>query len=225
MPLAASSTARDWLALGAASRLVGVDPATLRRWADEGRVVAFTTPGGHRRFDRRALERMAAARRPGSRGSLSLIGATPARLSKAYRRSYRADAEAIRSATSIVGPDRAAFRDDGRQLVERLLAYLDAPADDASGARRAAEDAAVILTDDLARRLAGRGVRLNEAAELFVAARRPFLAELGQLAGRRALDPAALSALYDEASGLLDRLLLRLISTHQEASLPTRGST
>ena len=49
------------LPLGEASRLLGVDPDTLRRWADEGRVPAFTTPGGHRRFERRALERLVAA--------------------------------------------------------------------------------------------------------------------------------------------------------------------
>jgi excisionase family DNA binding protein len=52
------------LALGEASRMLGVDPDTLRRWADEGRVPAFTTPGGHRRFERRALERLIAAGAP-----------------------------------------------------------------------------------------------------------------------------------------------------------------
>ena len=46
-----------WLSLGPASRLVGVDPDTLRRWADDGRIEAYVTPGGHRRFDRRAIER------------------------------------------------------------------------------------------------------------------------------------------------------------------------
>jgi hypothetical protein len=35
---------------------------------------------------------------------------------------------------------------------------------------------------------------------------------------RRALDSARLAALYDDASGLLDRLLLRLIATFQEAA-------
>ena len=39
-----------WLPLGAASRLVGVGPDTLRRWADSGKVESYTTPGGHRRF-------------------------------------------------------------------------------------------------------------------------------------------------------------------------------
>ena len=59
------------IALGEASRLLGVDPDTLRRWADEGRVPAFTTPGGHRRFERRALERLVANRRTGPAGGLA----------------------------------------------------------------------------------------------------------------------------------------------------------
>ena len=59
---------------------------------------------------------------------------------------------------------------------------------------------------------------LTEAVGLFVAARRPFLAELAGLGRRRALDAARLGRLYEDASGLLDRLLLRLIDTYQEAS-------
>jgi len=39
-----------WLSLQQASELLGVHPATLRQWADQGRVRVFRTPGGHRRF-------------------------------------------------------------------------------------------------------------------------------------------------------------------------------
>ena len=53
---------------------------------------------------------------------------------------------------------------------------------------------------------------------MFVAARRPFLDALTGLGRRRALDASRLAALYDDASGLLDRLLLRLIATFQEAA-------
>jgi glutamyl-tRNA reductase len=44
-----------WLTLGEACALVGVSPATLRRWSDNGDIRAFTTPGGHRRFARSAI--------------------------------------------------------------------------------------------------------------------------------------------------------------------------
>lgn len=49
----------QWLTLEAASRRLGVHPATLRRWADEGAIDLFVTPGGHRRFLVASLERFA----------------------------------------------------------------------------------------------------------------------------------------------------------------------
>src|SRR4051794_19565109 len=39
-----------WLSLRDASEKMGVSPATLRVWADEGRIESYRTPGGHRRF-------------------------------------------------------------------------------------------------------------------------------------------------------------------------------
>ena len=232
---AATTTAspRTWLSLGPASRLLGVDPDTLRRWADDGRIPAYTTPGGHRRFDRRALERLASERRPGTgRGrirppsrSLTSMGATPERLRRVYRRSYNAGS-AIDAAASGVNPparpvvdeeDRAAYRHDGRRLVTALVAYLDADPGDGP-ARATAEADAAILVDDLARRLAASRTSLTESVALFVASRRPFLTELAGLGRRRTLDPVRLGGLYEDASSLLDRLLLRLITTHQEAS-------
>jgi len=53
----------QWLSLGDASRLLGVSTATVRRWADSGRLRPFTTPGGHRRFSRASLERLLPAQR------------------------------------------------------------------------------------------------------------------------------------------------------------------
>jgi excisionase family DNA binding protein len=208
------AVAREWLSLGPASRLLGVDPDTLRRWADDGRVEAYTTPGGHRRFERTALERLATSRRGGPR-PLASLGATPERLSRAYRRSYSAPAGGDGMVRTAIAPgDREAYRHDGRRLVEALVAHLDADPDDAT-ARATTEGEASALVDELARRLADSGTSLTESVGLFVAARRPFLAELAALGRRRALDPARLGALYEDASGLLDRLLLRLIETHQ----------
>lgn len=45
----------EWLTLHEACSLVGVSPATLRRWSDNGDISSFTTPGGHRRFTKSAL--------------------------------------------------------------------------------------------------------------------------------------------------------------------------
>jgi excisionase family DNA binding protein len=46
----------EWLTLGQAAKYLGVAQSTIRKWSDLGRVPAFYTPGGHRRFRRRDLE-------------------------------------------------------------------------------------------------------------------------------------------------------------------------
>ena len=113
------------LALGDASRLLGVDPDTLRRWADEGRVPAFTTPGGHRRFERRALERLIAARRTGPAGGLAGLGASPDRLSAAYRRRYGEHHGTPDPRLVVPESERESYRDIGRRLVDALIRHID----------------------------------------------------------------------------------------------------
>lgn len=217
-PDTASIRSGRWLSLGPASQLVGVDPDTLRRWADDGRVAAWTTPGGHRRFDRAALEQLAADRGGRVVRSLSTLGASPARLTRVYRRHYAADAgtgpRQTTAGDTAADLEREAYRRDGRQLIEQLLAFLDAgPGDTRTRMRLEAEACAVV--DDQAARLARSGASLTEAVARFIVARQPFLTELSQLGRRRSLDSARLADLYGDASALLDRLLLRFIETHQ----------
>jgi excisionase family DNA binding protein len=63
-------TARDdseWLTLGQAARFLGVAQSTIRKWSDQGRVPAFYTPGGHRRYRRSDLESFLDRSGPGGR--------------------------------------------------------------------------------------------------------------------------------------------------------------
>jgi len=46
----------EWLTLGQAARFLGVAQSTIRKWSDQGKVPAFYTPGGHRRYRRTDLE-------------------------------------------------------------------------------------------------------------------------------------------------------------------------
>jgi twitching motility two-component system response regulator PilH len=46
----------EWLTLGQAASYLGVAQSTVRKWSDSGRLSAFYTPGGHRRFRRADLD-------------------------------------------------------------------------------------------------------------------------------------------------------------------------
>src|SRR5713101_8455218 len=65
----------DWLTLGQAAKFLGVAQSTIRKWSDLGRVPAFYTPGGHRRYRRGDLEAFIDRSGPGRKemGPLVLV--------------------------------------------------------------------------------------------------------------------------------------------------------
>jgi excisionase family DNA binding protein len=59
----------DWLTLGQAAKYLGVAQSTIRKWSDQGRVPAFYTPGGHRRYRRADLDNFLERSGPSSTGA------------------------------------------------------------------------------------------------------------------------------------------------------------
>src|SRR5919202_2186280 len=58
----------EWLTLGQAAKYLGVAQSTIRKWSDLGRVPAFYTPGGHRRYRRSDLDSFLDRSGPGGKG-------------------------------------------------------------------------------------------------------------------------------------------------------------
>ena len=55
MATTTSRQTKRWMSLGEACSLLEVNETTLRQWADSGRIRAYRTPGGHRRFSAEAV--------------------------------------------------------------------------------------------------------------------------------------------------------------------------
>jgi excisionase family DNA binding protein len=96
----------DWLTLGQAARYLGVAQSTIRKWSDQGRLPAFYTPGGHRRYRLRDLEAFVAgsagvATAPRSRpAQLVLIVDDDPRIREFVRVNLEMDGYAVREAGS-----------------------------------------------------------------------------------------------------------------------------
>ena len=210
--------ATDWIGLGDATVLLGVSPATLRRWSDDGRVPVFTTPGGHRRYSRRALTALVPRRAP--RPTLGRLGASADRIARAYRRPLRWPEPPVAPAVDRAWLDRLpveeldAFRARGRTLVEELLLHLDA--EPGSPAAAGHLDLAVAAAAHHGREMARLGCSTVAAVETFLAFRAPFVSEMMRLARRPGLDAAEATRLLSAVEAALDRLLVAAIEGHAE---------
>jgi excisionase family DNA binding protein len=196
----------EWLPIGAASRRLGVDPDTLRRWAATGRLESFTTPGGHRRFSSVAVELLTSQRSPSRERPSLRLGPSLGRIQNAYLRRYaRPPATGLLSVVARDQADREAFREAGRRLVEALVDVVDAGSD---AQRWEAEARARQGTLELAGLLEARSVGLPAAIEAFISARRPFLAEIARIGRSGNLTAAEVGDMYERSTVLLDRLVV-----------------
>ncbi len=204
------------MSLSEASRILGISPGTLRRWADHGSVPVFTTPGGHRRFSRAALAALLPSDRT-KRPPLDRLGASADRISRAYR-SGRGPRAAGAWIDDLSEAERAIFRERGRVLVASLLAHLDAP--DARAAAARLTDAKR-LAAEYGRETAQRGCSLGDAVQGFLRFRAPFTVELAALARRRGLDTREATELLATAEAAMDELLIAMMTGHTlEAGRP-----
>jgi excisionase family DNA binding protein len=92
----------DWLTLGQAATYLGVAQSTIRKWSDTGRLAAFYTPGGHRRFRRGDLDAfLTGSRSVLVRGEpIVLVVDDDARLREFVRVNLEMDGYAVREAAS-----------------------------------------------------------------------------------------------------------------------------
>lgn len=204
----------EWLTVREACALIGVSPATLRRWSDNGDIRTFTTPGGHRRFARSAiLGLLPAARR--QRPKLESLGETPEHMIGVYRRHL---AEACHGMSWIRGlrdDELEPFRVHGCRIARSLLSFIDASTPEE---RETAIEVATRSAAEYGRIAAGRNVGMSQTVEAFLRFRLPFLRELAALARRRGLDTAVATDLLETATETIDLLLSSLMSGHTTAT-------
>ena len=200
----------DWIPLSQASRVLGVSPATLRRWSDPGRLSVFTTPCGHPRFSRAALERLLPADRL-RRPSIAAGGITASRMARTYRRASREVGPELPWIDDLSDKQRLLFRERGQVMTATLLLHLDAThpetaevhLEEASGA-----------AEDYGRMAAGFGLSLSQTVEGFVRFRAPFHHELALTAKRRGFDADETTDLLVASERAMDLLLIATVRGH-----------
>jgi excisionase family DNA binding protein len=202
-----------WLPLGAASRLVGVGPDTLRRWADGGKIQSYTTPGGHRRFLRSSLEAMINAPRPSRSEVERLPDAAHAMAGDLHRRVQRTGYAGQPWQARLMAEQRKDFRRWGQRTFNLVIEYVAAT-------KRAERN---LLLEEAERmgalygaEASGAGLTLAETVDAFLFFRSPVLDAIAAQLRRRGANVADVTAAFHEANAAIDEVLVALVGSHRD---------
>ena len=183
--------------LGEASRILEVNEATLRQWADNGYLRVYRTPGGHRRF----LREDVAALTEGA-GDTAHGAATSTLEGSALRRIRRGLHQESVSKQSWYLSFEEEGRDRMRLFGRRLLSLL--VQENPGGRRRQqAVDESLMLGREYGTEMADRSVSLNDTFEAFFFFRNMVLNSADHGAWTRILE-------------LADQVLLGVVESYQK---------
>jgi len=200
-----------WLPIGAAARLVGVGPDTLRRWADGGKVQSYQTAGGHRRFLRSSLEAMTSAPRRTRYGTGQLTDASTTIIGDVHRRMHRTGYAGTPWQSRLSPEQREDFRRWGLRTFNLVIEYV------AAGKRSERElllDEAEKMGALYGREASAAGLTLAEAIEAFLFYRSPVLESILAHLRRRVAEVAQVTAAVREANAAIDQVLTALVNSY-----------
>lgn len=118
--------AEQWLTLKEGSDFLGIHYSTLRKWADEGEIPVFRTPGGHRRFSISDLRRFLEERMGQSSTTDSETVLLEA-VDRVREQIQRMPQEHMVWAQSLTETARDLSRRRGRQLFALAIGYVLKP--------------------------------------------------------------------------------------------------
>lgn len=197
------------LSLREASQKVGVTPATLRQWANQGRVQSFRTPGGHRRF---------------SASEISALTSTSGHTSGTNPRAETLVHSALGRARLDIGqgrlekttwyqhfdePGREIHRKLGRQLMTLLVRVLRGDESERELAREARK-----LGQEYGRTNIRENIQLTDALRAFLFFRDYVFEDLIGFSLEREDNPESKSIdRYRRASHFVNEILVAMVET------------
>ena len=167
---------RHWIPLSAACRILEVNESTMRQWADTGRIRAFRTPGGHRRFSQ---EEVYALLDQAGRGEAAGQNLEEQALRRIRRRLHTGRAAAPQWLEGVEEQVRTRMRLFGRRLLSVATEYV-------GGRRRRLEvlQEARVIGREQGREMLLHGLSLGQVMEAYVFFRNSLVEVVEQDPGR-----------------------------------------
>ena len=202
--------AQTFLTLREASAILGIHPATLRAWADQGKVPMTRTAGGHRRFAEEDIRALL-----GSSPQAAYRQTVETMIHSALGRTRMEITEGRLSVANLYAHYSEAMREQHRRLGQRLLRLVMRALTTEDGEPEDVEEeirSLGRLYAELGRR---NGLSLRNAVEVFIVFRDMLLESALQMSAGQPFPAASETlSLYRQVNNLIDRILLVMVESY-----------
>ena len=205
---------RSFVGISQASRHLGVNEATLRLWTDEGKIEAFITPGGHRRYN---LERLVAF--TASRHKMLRMRD----LAKELAQTTEIHRELVRGSPKHAWYSKLTAEQShellmlGQGLFNLMLRYLTVPAK-----RENTLGLARLKGTDFGVALARIGLSLTDSVETFIHHRSQVMHFISGMMDKNAVQSKRVATALPLVTEIMDEALVSMVAAHQKAAKRVR---
>ena len=199
---------RTLISIREASQILGVSEATLRQWTDEGKIGAFITPGGHRRYSKVEIRQFM-----GLQQRVHGIKDLVAELEGAATLHHDIALANFTNTSwynKLSKESQERLAQYGRRLLNLVIKYITEP-------RKREETIKLVHNtgSDFGEELAKQGLSLIDSLEAFILHRDPVVNAATHLLKRReALNERAVEAI-PLVTHIMDEALVSLVAAHQ----------
>lgn len=197
------------VSISEASHILGVSESSLRQWTDEGKIKAFITPGGHRRYSKTELKKFMSSHQ-------KMLGI------KDLVVKLEDTTNVLRGITIKFLPTSSWYQklnqesqqylaSLGRRLLDLIIKYVAEPA-------KREETIALVhsVGHDFGETLANLGLPLTDSVQTFLLHRDPVMNAVTQLMKNKEAFTGRILDAIPMVDRVLDETLVSLVAAHQQ---------
>lgn len=192
-----------------ASHILGVSEAALRQWTDDGKIKAFVTPGGHRRYSKEELKKFLTLRQK-KLGIKDLVAEIENTI-PLHRELSRTYLNSTSWYDRLDKDTRERLGDLSRRLLKLIIRYITEPLK---------REEIINLARDIGRSfgqlLAQLGLPLNDSIEAFIVHRVPLLNAATSIIRKREAYNGRLIEAISKVDYIMDEVLVALVSAREQ---------
>ncbi len=197
------------IGISEASTFLGVSEASLRQWTDKGKIKAFITPGGHRRYSKIELKKFVI-----SHPKMFDIKDFVNKLQETNEQLREIGRETLKNTawySELSDEEKRYLADIGRRLLNQIIKYISEPS------RREETMGQVHETGhDLGVMLAKLNLPLTDSVEAFILHRDPIMNATTHFIRKREAFTGRVVKAIPIVARILDEALIALIAAHQQ---------